>query len=61
MDMSTLKASLNMLHGAMSMTLLDKAMNRGADTMETMLADMQAANPAPAVLAPKAGAMDIKV
>lgn len=60
MDMSTLKASLGSAQQALSMAVLDKAMNRDAAAMATLIEDM-AGSASPAALAPKAGSMDISV
>ena len=61
MDMSTISASLRMLQASVSTFAMSKAMGRDQQAMAALLADFESAIPSPAVLAPKAGSMDIRV
>lgn len=56
----SMQQNLQMLQGAVSTSVLNKAMNRDAQSMAVLLGDFAAANPLPA--APlRPGALDIRV
>lgn len=60
--MMDISSSLQSLQASLAMVSLQKAMGKDAQSMAILLSDMKAAVPAPAqTLAPKAGALDVRV
>lgn len=58
MDMSTISASLASLQSSIATVALSKAMGKDAQSMATLIGDLEAAVPTPA---PSFGGMDIRV
>ena len=63
MDIAALSMNMSMtaLYTEVSTSIMGKAMDQGTQCVAQLLGDMAAANPSPAVLAPKAGSMDILI
>lgn len=63
MDIATMSMALNMsmVQSNASTMILGKTMDLNAQLASTLISDMEAAIPAPAMLAPKLGNMDIRI